>query len=52
MINGIETTWFPNGQKRYEGHHHKGNIDGKWTWWDDDGDLLLTRQYNKGILMP
>jgi antitoxin component YwqK of YwqJK toxin-antitoxin module len=37
--NGLLTSWYPNGQKEYEGTFKDGYRLGKWTYYNEDGSL-------------
>ena len=46
--NGRETTWYRNGKKKYEGWHEKNLKVGEWYAWDEGGNLLSKKVYDKG----
>ena len=46
--NGRETNWYKNGQKKSEGWHEYNKKQGTWCAWDEQGNLLSERVYDKG----
>lgn len=44
--NGLNTVYFPNGQKRFEGRFKMGKRIGEWKFWDENGDVKLVKKYN------
>ena len=35
---GENTLWYENGQKESERTYKDGELDGLWTYWDEDGN--------------
>ncbi len=46
--NGRETNWHRNGQKKSEGWHENNKKQGTWYVWDDEGNLLSEKVFDKG----
>ncbi|MBL7884311.1 MAG: hypothetical protein JNL69_09590 [Bacteroidia bacterium] len=44
--NGPTTTWYENEQKRYIGNYKDDKEVGKWTYWDEKGKLILTKDFD------
>ena len=42
------TNWYKNGQKKSEGWHEYNKKQGTWCAWDEQGNLLSERVYDKG----
>ena len=42
---GKTTTWYPNGQKRYEGFYTNDKQTGKWIYYDVKGKVLDKKDY-------
>lgn len=47
-FTSTETTYYPNGQKRFERHNKCGIHDGIWEAWNEKGQLTLHRNYIMG----
>ena len=47
--DGKWTTWYENGQKRYEGIYKDDEYDGKWIWWYENGNKETEGTYKDGI---
>ena len=43
--HGLYTTWYPSGQKRSQTFYRFGKRDGKWFYWDSNGDPLSEGNY-------
>ena len=43
-----EVTYWPNGQKRREGHYKTGKPDGLWTSWHKNGQKEQEKHYKNG----
>ena len=39
--HGLHTRYFDNGQQISEEHYQDGKIDGKWTFWYENGQIQL-----------
>ena len=48
MPHGLQTHWYPNGQKSMEFYHKKGIINGLWTEWNPDGQKVFEMNYKDG----
>ena len=48
----LQKTYFPNGQLESIGHYIKGNRDGFWQGWHEDGELSWTVEYENGTIKP
>ena len=46
-LDGLDTTWYENGQKKSEGACRNGMYDGKWTEWHSNGKKSCEGFYNK-----
>jgi hypothetical protein len=44
--SGDDTGYHPSGKVSYRGQHKAGKQTGKWTWYDEDGQITSTRDYN------
>ena len=49
--NGLWTSWYENGQKRYERTYKDGKLDGLWTYWYEGGQKKEERTYKDGELV-
>ena len=43
-----QVEYWPNGQKKLEGHFKDGNPDGLWTMWDETGRKVNDRHWKDG----
>jgi antitoxin component YwqK of YwqJK toxin-antitoxin module len=50
-LEGLETQWYENGNKKSEGFYRKGQQYGKWNSWSEDGTIFKTEFYPKKIRM-
>ena len=48
MPHGLQTHWYPNGQRLMEFNHKMGIIDGLWTEWNPDGQKVFEMNYKDG----
>ena len=39
---------YENGQNKIEGKYKDGKKDGKWTWWDEKGQIMIELNYKDG----
>ena len=46
--NGFETSWFKNGQKKYESSYVKGRLDGAQTGWYENGRMRIEKHFVNG----
>ena len=46
-IHGDFISYYPNGEVSIKGKVNKGKYIGEWNYWDDDGSLNKTLNYNK-----
>lgn len=47
LPDGKITVYYENGQKYYEGEFKAGNPVNTWTYWNQEGKLMRTADYNK-----
>jgi|GEM_PF-5816412 len=45
--HGKFTLWYPNGQKRAEGQHDRMEPAGIWKYWDEKGELVQQKDFDK-----
>ena len=50
LMNGEASAWYKNGQIRRKGFYCKGQISGKWTFWDEQGNKYLEANYRHDSL--
>lgn len=43
--NGKTVSWYAKGNKRYEGSYNNDLESKTWTFWDEKGKLLQTKNY-------
>ena len=48
LMDGIWTTFHPNGQQKMKGRYVKGLPHGEWFFWGISGDIQAKYQYNHG----
>lgn len=48
LMNGIWTTFYPNGQQKMKGRYVMGQPHGEWLFWGENGEVQAKFQYNKG----
>jgi len=46
--NGLHTEYFENGQKIQEGNYKDDKQYGKWTLWDENGQINSVATYKDG----
>ena len=46
LLHGRATAWHENGQLRRRGYYSKGQITGKWEFWDEKGHKTVEAHYN------
>ncbi len=46
LLHGRAMAWYENGQLRRRGYYSKGQITGKWEFWDEKGSKTLEAHYN------
>lgn len=47
--SGFVSYTYPSGAKLSEGELINGKLDGKWTFWYENGEIQSIRYYNRGI---
>lgn len=47
-LDGVQTEYWPNGNKKEECHIHFGRIDKYYKAWDEEGVLTAHREFNDG----
>ncbi len=47
LENGLKTSYYPNGIKRFEGMTKNGKRTGMWVFYDEDGSVVLELDYDK-----
>ena len=50
LLDGESSAWYKNGQIRRKGYYNKGQISGKWTFWDEQGNKTLEAHYRHDTL--
>jgi antitoxin component YwqK of YwqJK toxin-antitoxin module len=50
VLNGEASAWYQNGQIRRKGYYSKGQIHGKWTFWDEQGHKIVEANYKQDSL--
>jgi antitoxin component YwqK of YwqJK toxin-antitoxin module len=50
MLHGEAIAWYKNGQLRRRGSYLKGQISGKWEFWDEKGNMTLEAYYGDDML--
>jgi antitoxin component YwqK of YwqJK toxin-antitoxin module len=50
LLHGESLAWYKNGQLRRKGYYCKGQISGKWTFWDEAGNPMVEANYKKDNL--
>ena len=48
---GLETSWFENGQKRSEINYKNGEMEGIWNLWYENGQKLSEQKWKNGKLI-
>ena len=43
--NGLHTRYYDNGQQLSEEHYQDGKLDGKWTFWYENGQIKLEANF-------
>lgn len=46
---GIQSTYYPNGRKKYEYTKGKGGFDGWFRTWDESGNLTYEKLWINGV---
>jgi tetratricopeptide (TPR) repeat protein len=49
---GPAMSFFPNGLRRAAGNFAKGKADGKWTYFDETGEMIGSVLYRHGVEVP
>ena len=49
-FTGLATSWYKNGQVKFEGRYKKGVLNGKATWWHSNGQKEHEATYINGKL--
>ncbi len=52
VLDGVTTSYFDGGQKRYEGVYSKGKPAGVWKFYNMNGGLVRTIDYDKTQKKP
>jgi len=39
--------FYPNGKTRVKGNYTKGNKSGEWSFYDEQGQLIETKDFDK-----
>ena len=47
-LEGLETSYYANGQIKEEGNYKDGKKDGLWKYWDENGKLRYEKNYKDG----
>jgi antitoxin component YwqK of YwqJK toxin-antitoxin module len=50
LLQGEALAWYKNGQLRRKGYYCKGQISGKWIFWDELGHKLIEANYKDDFL--
>jgi antitoxin component YwqK of YwqJK toxin-antitoxin module len=50
LLHGEALTWYKNGQIRRKGFYQKGQISGKWEFWEENGQKTIEANYTDDIL--
>jgi antitoxin component YwqK of YwqJK toxin-antitoxin module len=50
FLHGKALTWYNNGQIHRSGYYHKGQISGRWEFWDEQGHKTIEACYNRNVL--
>lgn len=48
-MDGIWTSYYPNGQQKMKGRYLQGLPHGQWTLWGEKGEVQAKFQYSNGI---
>ena len=48
ILNGPCSTWYDNGQKKYNGFYKNGEKNGQWFEWSSNGALIINGVYQNG----
>ena len=49
---GVWMDFYPNGQKRYEGQFKNGKCTGTFRYYDEQGNLKATNEFDKSGRRP
>jgi antitoxin component YwqK of YwqJK toxin-antitoxin module len=49
-FTGMATSWYKNGQMKFQGQYENGILNGKATWWSRDGRIEHEAVYVNGKL--
>jgi antitoxin component YwqK of YwqJK toxin-antitoxin module len=49
-LHGESLAWYKNGQMRRKGYYYKGQISGKWEFWNEAGNKTTEAHYKKDVL--
>ncbi len=50
VLHGEAIAWYKNGKLRRKGSYCKGQISGKWEFWDEQGKKIIEAHYKEDIL--
>ncbi len=50
VLHGEALTWFKNGQLRRKGSYNKGQISGKWEFYNEQGQKIIEAHYEQDNL--
>ena len=48
--HGLYKTYYENDQQLSEENYNDGMLEGKWTEWDENGQLMAENYYKNGEL--
>jgi hypothetical protein len=49
-LDGLYKSFYKTNKIRSKGQYEKGIKEGKWTYWDSEGNILKTEEYHLGVL--
>ena len=50
--NGLHTRYYDNGQQLSEEHYNDGMLEGKWTFWYENGQIQLKGNFKPYEVLP
>ena len=50
LLNGETLVWYKNGQIHRKGSYSRGQISGKWIFWDEEGNKYIEASYRHDSL--
>ena len=48
MLEGVETAWYPNGEKSYRAHYKNNLLHGPVVVWERDGSIIIEGCFENG----